>query len=63
MKDLIEAYCGVPVPDLSLFVGFAQPEMYDVRPLTTGLEHLYSTLDPPPEHSERQLREIRHDHS
>src|SRR3712207_7091552 len=41
--ELIEAYYGLPVPDLSLYVGFAQPEMFDVPLLTTGLEHLYVT--------------------
>jgi adenosine tuberculosinyltransferase len=46
---LIDAYYGVPVPDRSLYVGFAQPEMYDVPLLTTGLEHLYATLNPSPD--------------
>ena len=59
---LIEAYYGLPVPDLSLYVGFAQPEMFDVPLLTTGLEHLYVTLNPSPDLTERQLREILYDH-
>ena len=60
--ELIEAYYGLPVPDLSLYVGFAQPEMFDVPLLTTGLEHLYATLNPSPDLTERQLREILYDH-
>ena len=60
--ELIEAYYGLPVPDLSLYVGFAQPEMFDVPLLTTGLEHLYVTLNPSPDLTERQLREILYDH-
>jgi hypothetical protein len=60
--ELIEAYYGLPVPDLSLYVGFAQPEMFDVLLLTTGLEHLYATLNPSPDLTERQLREILCDH-
>jgi hypothetical protein len=60
--ELIDAYYGVPVPDLSLYVGFAQPEMFDVPLLTTGLEHLYATLNPSPDFTERQLREILYDH-
>jgi hypothetical protein len=60
--ELIEAYYGVPVPDLSLYVGFAQPEMFDVPLLSTGLEHLYATLNPSPDLTERQLREILYDH-
>jgi hypothetical protein len=60
--ELIEAYYGVPVPDLSLYVGFAQPELFDVPLLTTGLEHLYATLNPSPDLTERQLREILYDH-
>jgi adenosine tuberculosinyltransferase len=60
--ELIEAYYGLPVPDLSLYVGFAQPEMFDVPLLTNGLEHLYVTLNPSPDLTERQLREILYDH-
>jgi adenosine tuberculosinyltransferase len=60
--ELIEAYYRLPVPDLSLYVGFAQPEMFDVPLLTTGLEHLYATLNPSPDLTERQLREILYDH-
>ena len=60
--ELIEAYYGLPVPDLSLYVGFAQPEMFDVPLLTTGLEHLYATLNPSLDLTERQLREILYDH-
>src|SRR5215207_873963 len=61
-KELIEAYYGLPVPDLSLYIGFAQPEMFDVPLVTTGLEHLYVTLNPSPSLTERQLREILYDH-
>jgi hypothetical protein len=60
--ELIEAHYGLPVSDLSLYVGFAQPEMFDVPLLTTGLEHLYATLKPSPDLTERQLREILYDH-
>jgi adenosine tuberculosinyltransferase len=60
--ELIEAYYGLPVPDLSLYVGFARPEMFDVPLLTTGLEHLDATLNPSPDLTERQLREILYDH-
>jgi hypothetical protein len=60
--ELIEAYYGLSVPNLSLYVGFAQPEMFDVPLLTTGLEHLYVTLNPSPDLTTRQLREILYDH-
>lgn len=60
--ELIEAYYGLLVPDLSLYVGFAQPEMFDVPLLTHGLEHLYVTLNPSPDLTPRQLREILYDH-
>jgi adenosine tuberculosinyltransferase len=36
--------------------------MFDVPLLTTGLEHLYATLNPSPDLTERQLREILYDH-
>ncbi len=61
-RELIEAYYGVPVPDLSLYIGFAQPALFDVPLLTTGREDLYATLTPSAELTERQLREILYDH-
>jgi tuberculosinol/isotuberculosinol synthase len=61
-RELIEAYYGLPVPDLSLYLGFAQPALFDVPLITTGLEDLYATLTPSPELTERQLREILYDH-
>ena len=60
--ELIEAYYGLPVPDLSLYVGFEKPEMFDVPLLTNGLENLYATLNPSPDLTQRQLREILYDH-
>ncbi len=61
-EELVEAYYGVRVPDLSLYVGFEQPQMFDVPLITNGLENLYTTLNPSPDLTERQLREILHDH-
>jgi len=61
-QDLIEAYYGLAVPDLSLFVGFSQPALFDVPLLTTGREDLYATLAPSADFTERQLREILYDH-
>ena len=61
-RALIEAYYGVPVPNLSFYVGFEQPQLFDVPLLTTGLEDLYYTLNPTPEFDEVQLREILYDH-
>lgn len=61
-RELIEAYYGLPIPDLSLYLGFAQPEMFDIPLLATGLEHLYVTLNPSPDLRETQLREILYDH-
>ncbi len=61
-RALIEAYYGVPVPDLSFYVGFEQPQLFDVPLLATGLEDLYFTLNPTPDLDERQLRGILYDH-
>ncbi len=61
-RELVEAYYGVPVPALSLYVGYEQPELFDVPLVTTGLEHLYVTLNPSPSLTEKQLREILYDH-
>jgi adenosine tuberculosinyltransferase len=60
--DLIEAYYGLDVPDLSLYLGFAQPALFDVPLLTTGREDLYATLTPSADLTEKQLREILYDH-
>lgn len=61
-QELIEAYYGVPVPDLSLYLGFAQPALFDVPMVATGEEDLYATLTPSPHLTEAQLREILYDH-
>ncbi|HET7270048.1 MAG TPA: hypothetical protein VFI90_03070 [Rubrobacter sp.] len=61
-QELIEAYYGLMVPDLSLFLGFSQPALFDVPLLTTGREDLYATLAPSADLTERQLREILYDH-
>ena len=61
-QDLIEAYYGFVVPDLSLYLGFAQPALFDVPLLATGQEDLYATIAPSAELTERQLREILYDH-
>ena len=61
-QQLIEAYYGLAVPDLDLYLGFAQPSLFDVPLLTTGEEDLYVTLAPSPSLTEKQLREILYDH-
>ncbi len=61
-RELIEAYYGAFVPDLSLYLGFARPAMFDVPLLATGEEDLYATLTPSPDLTEKQLREILYDH-
>jgi hypothetical protein len=61
-QELIEAYYGLPVPDLGLYLGFAQPALFDVPLLATGQEDLYATLTPSPSLTENQLREILYDH-
>ncbi len=61
-QDLIEAYYGLALPDLSIYLGFAQPALFDVPLLTTGQEDLYATLTPSADLTERQLREILYDH-
>lgn len=59
---LIEAYYGAPVPDLSFYVGFEQPQLFDVPLVATGREDLYFTLNPTPAVDEAQLRAILYDH-
>ena len=61
-RELIEAYYGLAVPDLSLYLGFAQPALFDIPLLATGQEDLYVTLNPSPSLTEKQLREILYDH-
>jgi hypothetical protein len=61
-QELIEAYYGLDVPDLSLYLGFAQPALFDVPLLATGREDLYATLTPSADLTEKQLREILYDH-
>jgi len=61
-RELIEAYYGLDVPDLSIYLGFAQPGVFDVPLVATGLEDLYVTLTPSPDLTEAQLRGILYDH-
>lgn len=61
-RELVELYYGVPVPDLSVYVGYAQHALFDVPLIATGREDLYATLNPSPALSEGQLREILYDH-
>jgi adenosine tuberculosinyltransferase len=61
-QELIEAYYGCAVPDLTLYLGFAQPALFDIPLLATGEEDLYATLTPSPSLTEKQLREILYDH-
>ncbi|MBA3789970.1 MAG: hypothetical protein H0X23_01850 [Rubrobacter sp.] len=61
-RELIHAYYGISLPDLSLYLGFLQPQLFDVPLLATGKEDLYYTLNPSPGLTEPQLRGILHDH-
>ena len=61
-RELVEAYYGLPLPDLGLYLGFARHALFDVPLLTTGEEDLYATLGPSPDLTEAQLREILYDH-
>lgn len=61
-EELIEAYYGLAVPDLSLYLGFSQPALFDVPLIATGNVDLYATLTPSADLTERQLREILYDH-
>lgn len=61
-EELIEAYYGLPVPDLGLYLGFSQPALFDVPLIATGNVDLYATLTPSADLTERQLREILYDH-
>ena len=61
-RELVEAYYGLPVPDLGLYLGFARHALFDVPLLATGEEDLYATLSPSPDLTEAQLREILYDH-
>lgn len=60
--ELVREYYGVEVPDLSLYLSFAQPAVFDVPLIATGQEDVYATMSPSPEVTERQLREILYDH-
>lgn len=62
LDELRELYYGVPMTDLSVYIGFEQPSVFDVPLLTTGLEDVYVTLNPSPDVSEAQLRAILYDH-
>ncbi len=59
---LVELYYGEYVEPADLFIGFDKFCVFDMPLVATGDEDLYFTVSPSPYLSERQLRDILHDH-
>lgn len=59
---LVELYYGEVVEPVDLFIGFDKFCVFDMPLVATGEEDLYFTVSPSPYLSERQLRDILHDH-
>jgi tuberculosinol/isotuberculosinol synthase len=59
---LVELYYGEYVEPADLFIGFDKLCVFDMPLVATGDEDLYFTVSPSPYLSERQLRDILHDH-
>jgi tuberculosinol/isotuberculosinol synthase len=59
---LVELYYGEYVEPADLFIGFDKFCVFDMPLVSTGDEDLYFTVSPSPYLSERQFRDILHDH-
>jgi hypothetical protein len=59
---LVEMYYGEYVEPADLFIGFDKFCVFDMPLVAVGDEDLYFTVSPSPYLSERQLRDILHDH-
>lgn len=59
--ELVEAYYGISMSNLDMYVGFAKPQLFNVPLLPTGAEQLYVTMNPSPDLSQAQLRLMLYD--
>jgi adenosine tuberculosinyltransferase len=59
---LVSMYYGEYVNPVSFFIGFDRFSAFDMPLLATGGEDLYFTVNPSPDLTRRQLREILFDH-
>jgi tuberculosinol/isotuberculosinol synthase len=61
-RSLVKLYYGEYVGPVDLFIGFDKFSAFDMPLVTMGTEDLYFTVSPSPYLTERQLRDILHDH-
>jgi adenosine tuberculosinyltransferase len=61
-QQIVEAYYGVYVDPISIFIGFERPTIFDMPLLTIGNEDLYFTINPSLYLDKYTLRAILYDH-
>jgi tuberculosinol/isotuberculosinol synthase len=61
-RTIVSLYYGEPVEPVDLFIGFDKFSAFDMPLLALGEEDLYFTVTPSLYMTQRQLREILHDH-
>lgn len=61
-KEIIEAYYGIHVDDVDIFIGFDKFSAFDMPLVAVGSEDLYFTVSPTLYLTQTQLRTILYDH-
>lgn len=61
-RQIVEAYYGMYIEPVDLFIGFERPAVFDIPLLLSGYEDLYFTISPSPYLDQWTLRAILYDH-
>lgn len=61
-RQIIEAYYGMYIEPVDIFIGFERPAVFDIPLLLSGYEDLYFTISPSPYLDQWTLRAILYDH-
>ena len=61
-NEIVQAYYGVDVPPVDIFIGFDKFSSFDMPLVATGMEDLYFTVSPTLYMTQDQFRAILYDH-
>ncbi len=61
-NEIVQAYYGIDVPPVDIFIGFDKFSSFDMPLVATGMEDLYFTVSPTLYMSQEQFRMILYDH-
>jgi tuberculosinol/isotuberculosinol synthase len=61
-SEIVQAYYGVDLPPVDIFIGFDKFSSFDMPLVATGMEDLYFTVSPTLYMTQNQLRAVLYDH-